>query len=143
MADKLTPKQEAFVREFPTDLNATQAAVRAGYSEKTAHSAGPRLLANVGVAAALEKVKEVRAEQAGVTQGMVLDGLLTEAQGKGEDTTSSARTKAWELLGKHLGMLVERRDSVVRNIDEGTDEDVVREIKRLNRQLGVQEGVKH
>lgn len=54
MAD-LTDKQARFVEEYRKDFNATDAARRAGYSEKTAHSQGPRLLANVGVQAALEK----------------------------------------------------------------------------------------
>lgn len=41
---KLTDKQTAFVREYLVDLNATQAAIRAGYSERTAYSVGQRLL---------------------------------------------------------------------------------------------------
>lgn len=46
----LTRKQRRFVEEYLIDLNATQAAIRAGYSPRTAHSAGPRLLENVEVA---------------------------------------------------------------------------------------------
>jgi phage terminase small subunit len=49
----MNPRQERFVAEYLIDLNATRAAIRAGYSAKTAHSAGPRLLENVGVAAAI------------------------------------------------------------------------------------------
>src|SRR5690606_24873160 len=45
----LTPKQAAFAREYLVDLNATQAAIRAGYSEKTAYSQGQRLLKNAEV----------------------------------------------------------------------------------------------
>ncbi len=48
----LTPKQARFVEEYFVDLNATQAAIRAGYSAKTAYSQGERLLRNVEVAAA-------------------------------------------------------------------------------------------
>lgn len=51
---KLTPKQERFVTEYLIDLNATQAAIRAGYSKHTADVQGPRLLRNVGVRAAIE-----------------------------------------------------------------------------------------
>jgi phage terminase small subunit len=40
----LTPKQEAFVVEYLRDLNATQAAIRAGYSRRTAKQQGARLL---------------------------------------------------------------------------------------------------
>ena len=46
---KLTEKQKKFVDEYLIDLNATQAAMRAGYSEKTARSIGQRLLTNVDI----------------------------------------------------------------------------------------------
>lgn len=49
----LNVKQTKFVLEYLKDLNATQAAIRAGYSEKTAHSQGPRLLAHVGISKAI------------------------------------------------------------------------------------------
>ncbi|MBK8117622.1 MAG: terminase small subunit [Candidatus Accumulibacter sp.] len=44
MGDEMTPKQAAFVDEYLIDLNATQAAIRAGYSAKTAEWIGPQLL---------------------------------------------------------------------------------------------------
>jgi len=50
----LTPKQARFVAEYLKDLNATQAAIRAGFSAKTAKSAGSRLLTNVALADALQ-----------------------------------------------------------------------------------------
>ena len=51
--DGLTAKQELFVAEYLVDLNATQAAIRAGYSEKTANEQSARLLAKVSVQAAV------------------------------------------------------------------------------------------
>ena len=51
-------KQERFVEEFLIDLNATQAAIRAGYSEKTAKSQGQRLLTNVDIAAAFARAPD-------------------------------------------------------------------------------------
>lgn len=48
-AKKLTPKQKRFCEEYVIDLNATQAAVRAGYSKKTANEQGARLLVNVSI----------------------------------------------------------------------------------------------
>jgi phage terminase small subunit len=62
---KLTPKQLRFVDEYLVDLNATQAAIRAGYSAKTANEQGARLLSNVMVQAALAermKAREQRTE---------------------------------------------------------------------------------
>lgn len=69
---KLTARQEAFVREYLIDLNATQAATRAGYSPKTANEQGARLLANVSVADAISRAKEARAERTEITADMVL-----------------------------------------------------------------------
>lgn len=68
----LTPKQAAFVREYLIDLNATQASIRAGYSERTAHSQGPRLLENVGVAAAIKEAMDLRANSVQITAERVL-----------------------------------------------------------------------
>lgn len=71
----MTPKQQRFVDEYLIDLNATQAAIRAGYSAATAHSAGPRLLDNVGVAKAIALATAGRAIRTEITQDRVLAEL--------------------------------------------------------------------
>jgi phage terminase small subunit len=53
----LSAQQQVFVVEYLKDFNATQAAIRAKYSKKTAHSQGPRLLENVEVKKALDEIK--------------------------------------------------------------------------------------
>ena len=73
--DELTPKQAAFVREYLIDLNATQAAIRAGYSAKTANEQGTALLANLSVRKAIEEGKALRAEKAEVSAERVLKEL--------------------------------------------------------------------
>jgi len=79
MAEKarseLTPKQQRFVAEYLIDLNATQAAIRAGYSAKTADVQGPRLLGNVGVAAAIEAGQAKAKEQHAITAERVIQEL--------------------------------------------------------------------
>ncbi|ODN40932.1 terminase small subunit [Piscirickettsia litoralis] len=63
---KLSPKKERFVEEYLIDLNATQAAIRAGYSEKTANKQGPKLLVNVGIQEEIQKRQEklkIKAEE--------------------------------------------------------------------------------
>lgn len=70
-----TPKQRRFVEEYLIDLNATQAAIRAGYSKKTANEQGSRLLANVSVAAAVVEAQRARMERTEITQDMVLREL--------------------------------------------------------------------
>lgn len=68
----LTPKQTMFVQEYLVDLNATQAAIRAGYSAKTAEQQGSRLLMNVEVAAAVQAHMDKRATSTGITADRVL-----------------------------------------------------------------------
>ncbi|HGK4675237.1 TPA: terminase small subunit [Kluyvera georgiana] len=72
---KLTDKQELFAREFIVDLNATQAAIRAGYSAKTAQEQSSRLLSNVMVQARIGELKTDRNEQVGVDAAYVLRRL--------------------------------------------------------------------
>lgn len=71
----LSLKHQRFVAEYLVDLNATQAAIRAGYSAKTAEQQGPRLLGNAGIAQAIQKAQEVRAKRTGITQDRVLEEL--------------------------------------------------------------------
>lgn len=69
---KLTPKQERFVEEYLIDLNATQAAIRAGYSPKTANEQGSRLLANVSIRACIDQAMAERSKRTGVNADRVL-----------------------------------------------------------------------
>ena len=69
---KLTGKEERFCYEYCIDLNATQAAIRAGYSQKTARSIGSRLLTFVDVQERIKKMKVNLSQTAGVTALMVL-----------------------------------------------------------------------
>jgi phage terminase small subunit len=68
----LTPKQKRFVDEYLIDLNATQAATRAGYSARTANEQGARLLAKVSVRSAVSAAKQKRAERTEITADRVL-----------------------------------------------------------------------
>lgn len=73
MMKKLTPKQQVFVAEYLVDLNATQAAIRAGYSVRTADRIGPELLGKTWVAKAVAEGQEKRAVRTGITQDKVLE----------------------------------------------------------------------
>lgn len=72
----LTTKQEMFVQEYLIDLNATQAAIRAGYSQRTAGEIGRQLLAKTGVAARVREAKEERIDRIQIKQDEVLSELL-------------------------------------------------------------------
>lgn len=71
----LTPKQERFVAEYLIDLNATQAAIRAGYSEKTATEQGSRLLTNVKVQQAIAKGQNKTAAKLEITKERIVEEL--------------------------------------------------------------------
>jgi len=71
----LTPRQQRFVEEYLVDLNATQAAIRAGYSPKTAEQQGSRLLSNAKVAQAISVGRQALSERTEITQDMVLKRL--------------------------------------------------------------------
>lgn len=71
----LTPKQVRFVEEYLVDLNATQAAIRAGYSEKTAKEIGCQNLTKLNIAAEIEKAMESRVERTQVTADQVIAEL--------------------------------------------------------------------
>lgn len=71
----LSPKQERFVAEYLVDLNATQAAVRAGYSKRTASEQGSRLLGNVRVSEAVAIGKTKYAEDSGITAKAIINEL--------------------------------------------------------------------
>ena len=133
----LTPKRERFVEEYLVDLNATQAATRAGYSPKTAQQQGSRLLNRPEVRAAIDAAIERRTERVEINQDYVLRGLVENFERsmqhrKVRATASSAgdsegavvgdyrydgsvANKALELLGRHLGMF---KDNVNLNVNE-------------------------
>jgi phage terminase small subunit len=132
-AKGLTPKQAAFVREYLVDLNATQAAIRAGFSAKTAESQASRLLRNVKVGGAINLAVAKRAEKTELTAERVLKeiGLIAFRPLETEDTEEpdddddeyvrrvkeklrspdlrvADKLKALELLGKHLKLFTEK-----------------------------------
>ncbi|MFY3310904.1 terminase small subunit [Achromobacter ruhlandii] len=71
----LTDKQRRFVDEYLVDLNATQAAIRAGYSAKTAGQIGEQNLRKLEIAAAVQEAQAIRAKRTEITQDMVLREL--------------------------------------------------------------------
>lgn len=69
---KLTEKQQRFVDEYLVDLNATQAAVRAGYSAKTANEQGSQLLAKLSIQQVIGERMAERSKRTGVNQDRVV-----------------------------------------------------------------------
>ena len=124
MADKLTPKQARFVEEYLVDLNATQAAIRAGYSEKTARQVASENLSKPYIQEAVAQAPRERSERTKVDQDWVIERLIAihdaamgahpvydkEGEEKGFTFNPNAANRALELLGRHLGMFTDRLD---------------------------------
>ena len=82
---KLTPKQKAFVDEYLIDLNATQAAIRAGYSTKTARKIGQENLTKPDIQTEIQKRIKDRKKRTEITQDFVLNELYAIASSNGSD----------------------------------------------------------
>lgn len=85
----LTEKQKKFVEEYLIDLNATQAAIRAGYSVKTADQQGSRMLTNVKVRQAIAEKMAERSRRTGINQDRVLTELAKIAFVNADDVINA------------------------------------------------------
>ena len=140
----MTPKQSAFVDEYLIDLNSTQAAIRAGYSAKTAEWIGPQLLGKAHVSAAIAKRMEDRSKRTEITQDRVLTDIeliKQDAMRKAYDKNGNeaminhtSALKACELQGRHLQMW---NDKVALTIETTTDEELHARIAELARKAGI------
>ncbi len=152
----LTPKQERFVEEYLIDLNASQAAIRAGYSPKSAKDIGQQLLAKTHIRARVDIALAERSKRTGINADRVLlelaklalanpldvveamDATIRDGATR-EDTAAIQsikckvipqkndepiierevrlydKNKSLELLGKFLGMVVDKREITGKN----------------------------
>ena len=128
----MTPKQRLFVKEYLVDLNATQAAIRAGYSEKTAAAIGAENLTKPEIAAAIQQMMDDRSQRTEITADYVLQSIVSTIERckqvepvfnrRGEHATTETpdgEAKAYtfnamgvlkgaELLGKHLKLFTDK-----------------------------------
>lgn len=101
----MNKRQELFVTEYLVDFNATQAAKRAGYSEKTAYAKGHELLKNVEVKAAVDRKYQ---EMIGPREKIVRDVLTTLSEIRERGEKDSDRVAASKVLAQHAGMLTDK-----------------------------------
>ena len=132
MRNKLTEKQKAFADEYIISLNATEAAKKAGYKEKSAYSIGHENLKKPEVQEYIEKRLKEKEEKRIATQDEVLEYLTKVMRGEEADILSGVaeygpvveevqaslneRTKAAKLLGKRYAMFKDVQDV---NLDGG------------------------
>lgn len=124
-------RQQLFCEEYLKDLNATKAAIRAGYSEKTAYSQGQRLLKNVEIKNRLQEIREKIQDENIATIKDIEEFLSLSLNGEMEEEVISVvaeiegsskvvktkkqislrdRIKAAELLGKRYGLWTEKQE---------------------------------
>lgn len=119
----LTPKQLAFVREYCVDMNGTQAAIRAGYSEKGADVAAIRLLADDRIRSAIDaRLKPIDAAaeaKATITKQWVIDRCIETFKAATATDQHAAARGTLELIAKLHGHIIERRD--VRKVGDWDD----------------------
>ena len=105
MNKKLRNRQQRFCEEYLIDLNATQAAIRAGYSEKTARVIGGENLLKPAIAEVISNLKQARSKETSINAAYVLEmskQLLERCMVDGEDFSPSGAGKALDLIGKHI-----------------------------------------
>ena len=122
---RLTKKQKRFADEYLIGCNATQAAIRTGYSEKTAYSQGQRMLKNVEVRGYIEEQLALLHSERTADAQEVIEYLTAVMRGEhteqvlrliGEgvqviadiDVSAKERLKAAELLGKRHGLFTDK-----------------------------------
>lgn len=111
----MTDRQKLFVQEYLVDLNASGAARRAGYSERTSGIRAGKLMANPEVQAAIAQAMDERVKRTEITADYVLNNLrnIAERCMVEEDFNAAGANKALELLGKHLGLWTEKNETVI------------------------------
>lgn len=169
--EQLEAKQQRFIDEYMLDFNNTNAAIRAGYSPRTANSAGARLFANVSIHAHIDRRLAEASRRTGVNADRVvrelarisfaspadaigLDGSINAdasaddkaaiqsikvkvTEGKNGTTIEREvkfydKNKSLELLMRHAGMLIERKQiDVHTTVGSMTKEERESEIQRL------------
>ena len=115
---ELTKKQELFCIEYLIDLNATQAAIRAGYSKHTAKDIGCENLAKPNISERIAELFTERTNKTKIDAEYVLvksNELLNRCMAEGEDFSPSGAGKALDLIGKHVDVQAFNEKATVDN----------------------------
>lgn len=133
----LTKKQKQFCEEYVKDLNATQACIRAGYSEKTAAAEGCKLCKKPDVIRYIDELFTIRRMQYDIQEGEILAELKMMAFNN-PDIRAQDKLRALELLGKQVGLFSDRRElnlkgnmNITTTTETMTDEELDRALEAL------------
>lgn len=137
----LTAKQTKFIDEYMIDLNATQAAIRAGYSANTASETGYENLRKPQIAAEIEKRQQKHAEKSEMTAEWVLQQYKDIILNTKVEDPAVARS-ALDSVAKHLGMFKDKVEvtgnmhNTTQNLTDLSAEERRARIDELNRRRG-------
>ena len=128
----LTKRQKAFIQEYLVDLNATQAAIRAGYSIKTATKIASENLTKPDIQKAVQAALKAREKRTEVTQDYVIAKLREIVEKDASDGPDSElkyanKIRALELLGKHTGAFDARGSAAAQDVVE--DDPITKSLK--------------
>ena len=134
-------KHDKFCQEFVKDLNATQAAIRAGYSYRTARQQGSRLLTNADIQSRIAELRAGIGERNRIDADNIIAKLEAVFQGSLTDKRYSAANRAAELQGKLAGLFTDKSELELhgawgRPASETSEEELDNEIRRLLNILG-------
>lgn len=121
----LKAKQEKFCEEYMVDLNATQAAIRAGYSKKTAKQMGTENLSKPVIADRIAELKASMCARTRLTADFILNGLMKEAEYSDDGSSHGARVKAFEVLGKYKDLNL-WKESIEHSVDQSMADRIMR-----------------
>ena len=129
-------KHDQFCQEFVKDLNATQAAIRAGYSSRTARQQGSRLLTNANIQSRIAQLQAGTGKRNRIDTDNIIAKLEAVYQGSLQDKRYSAANRAAELQGKLAGLFTDKSELELhgawgRPTSETSEEELDQEIQRL------------
>ena len=141
----LTPKQARFVVEYLKDLNATQAAIRAGYSPTTAQEQSSRLLSKVMIAAAVAEGQAKHLKQAELTATATLEAIRRQVQGDIRTLfDDKGNLRPIKELSAEEASLIAGFEVVIKNAAAGDGHtDTVHKVKLKNQERFVEMAAKH
>ena len=135
----VTDKQRAFIQEYILDYNATQAAIRAGYSTRTAKEQGARLLSNVNVSDELQKEVAKRSVRTGITADRVIQELARIALVNPADINNmddSARDDTAAINGYKVRTYTDK-DGIIKTETDIKLCDKIRALELLGKHIGI------
>ncbi len=131
----MKPKQQRFAEEYLIDSNATQAAIRAGYSAKTAYSQGQRLLSHVEIKAAIQDMQAEHRERTAVTVEGLTEKLCTAYDLAKSNGQAAPMVQAAMGIAKLHGMLVDKVEQTTQAADDMTPAEREAELARVEEEL--------